>query len=385
MLTESRDPFGSATENTLLRRRLAERIEREGPISFHTFMELVAHDPDDGYYATRSAFGPDGDFVTSPQLHPIFGALLARQLEQCWQLLDRPAPFRVVEQGAGSGRLARALIAALPTELARVLSYTIVEAQPAQAQAQRLTLGSLANDVGWDTTLPTQAHVVLSNELIDSFPVHRVVLRDGVLRELLVGIDADGAFIDVETQPTTPRLPAYFAALDLLPGEGCQAEVNLDALDWMREVAARIEHGFVLTLDYGYPAARLYAPWRRDGTLLCFFRHTTSTDPYSRIGRQDITAHVDFTALARAGGEHGLTAVGFASQQNFLGALGIGEALAGGPGALGFEEFLARRRAVEALLDPEGLGRIRVLAQAAGFAEPPILRGFAANELELLA
>jgi SAM-dependent MidA family methyltransferase len=385
MLTESRDPFGSATENALLRRRVVERIERNGPISFHAFMELVAHDPDDGYYATRSAFGPDGDFVTSPQLHPIFGALLARQLEQCWRLLDRPAPFRVVEQGAGSGRLARALIAALPRELARVLSYTIVESQPAQAQAQRQTLGSLATEVAWDTALPPQMQLLLSNELIDSFPVHRVVLRDGTLRELLVGIDADGAFIDVEAEPTTPRLPAYFAALGLLPGEGCRAEVNLAALDWVRDVAARIEHGFVLTLDYGYPAARLYAPWRRDGTLLCFYRHTTSTDPYSRIGRQDITAHVDFTALARAGSEHGLTAVGFTSQQNFLGALGIGEALAGGPGAVGFEEFLARRRAVEALLDPEGLGRIRVLAQAAGFTEPPGLRGFASNELGSIA
>lgn len=385
MLTESHDHFGSTIENTLLVRRLRERIRQEGPISFHTFMSMAAHDPDDGYYATRPAFGPGGDFVTSPELHPIFGALLARQIEQFWRLLDRPVPFRMVEQGAGSGRLARALIAALPSELAASVAYTIVETHAAQASVQRLHLGSLGGNVNWSATLPDQIDVLLSNELFDSFPVYRVIVRDGALRELLVGLDADGDFVDVEAAPTTPKLNAYFNELGLLPGEGCQAEVNLDALDFMRELAGRIPRGFVLTLDYGYPAARLYAPWRRDGTLLCFYRHTTSTDPFNRVGRQDITAHVDFTSLARAGQAHGLEAVGFISQQSFLSALGIAEALAGGATALGLEEFLARRRAVTALLDPEGLGRLRVLAQAAALTALPALRGFSANELELLA
>ena len=385
MLTESHDPFGAAIENAVLRRRLVERLRRDGPISFRDFMAVVAHDPDDGYYATRAAIGGAGDFLTSPELHPLFGALLSRQVVQFWELLDRPAEFPVVEQGAGSGSLARALLAALPDDVAAAMRYTIVESQRSQETRQRQTLGSLAGAVAWSTTLPATFHVLLSNELLDSFPVHRVVVRDGALRELLVGLDEDGSFIDVEAAPSTPRLAAYFDALGLLPGEGCRAEVNLAALDWLKDVAARVPRGFVLTLDYGYPAARLYAPWRRDGTLLCFFQHTTSTDPYARLGRQDITAHLDFTSLARVGTQHGLRLAGFTTQQRFLASLGIREALAGGAARLGLEEFLSRRRATEALLDLEGLGRVRVLAQAAGLEQLPPLRGFANDERALLA
>src|SRR5207253_206106 len=162
-------------------------------------------------------------------------------------------------------------------------------------------------------------------------------------------------------------LAAYFARLGLLPGQGCAAEVNLDALDWQRAVASVVSRGFVLTLDYGYQAPQLFAPWRRDGTLLCFYEHAVTTDPYQRIGRQDLTAHVDFTSLARAGADAGLQPLGLTSQRRFLAALGITDALRGGPAsAPSLEEYLARRRAVETLLDSEGLGRIRVFVQGKG-------------------
>jgi SAM-dependent MidA family methyltransferase len=155
--------------------------------------------------------------------------------------------------------------------------------------------------------------------------------------------------------------------LGLLPGEGCRAEVNLAALVWMRQVAAALARGFVLTFDYGHEARDLYAPWRRDGTLLCFYRHNPSPDPYVRVGKQDMTAHVDFTSLVEEGRRHGLEPLGITTQSRFLAALGIGGALAPPSGAeLPLEEYYARRRAVSELLDPAGLGRIRVLVQAKG-------------------
>lgn len=379
--------FGSATENAVLRRRISDEIGDRGRISFRRFMELALYDPEEGYYATREAIGPRGDYLTSPELHPLFGALIARQLGELWRLLDRPDPFVVLEAGAGSGALARAILAAPgDRDLADALRYTIVEPRPRLAAAQRATLGALAERVRWHDALAAAGDgvaCVLSNELIDSFAVHRVRVVDGHLREIFVA-EASRQLVDVLDEPSTPALPDYFTRLGLLPGEGCEAEVNLDTPAWLADAAARIARGFVLTLDYGYPAKTLFAPWRRQGTLLGFYHHTVSTDPYAHLGRQDISAHVDFTSFALAGREAGLEPLGFTSQQRFLDALGVAGALAGGPAAAAsLEEYLSRRRAVEALLDPQGLGRVRVLVQGKS-AGRPRLTGFPAADEESL-
>ncbi|HLZ73095.1 MAG TPA: SAM-dependent methyltransferase [Dehalococcoidia bacterium] len=380
--------FGNAAENALLRRYVTAQLRANGPISFRRFMQFVLYDPDEGYYSRRDPIGARGDYLTSPELHPLFGALLCRQLAELWRALERPAVFTVAEVGAGSGALARAILAAADSEFGAALRYAIVEPHRRLRDMQVRTLGSLAQAVTWHETLtslaPIAAGCLLSNELIDSFPVHRVMVRNGRLRELLVGLAGD-EFIDVEGDPSTPALAEYFVRIGLLPGEGCAAEVNLDAPAWLREAAAALERGFMLTLDYGYPARQLYAGWRRKGTLLCYYQHTAHTNPYVRLGHQDLTAHVDFTSLARAGEEAGLQTLGFTSQQRFLASLGIEEALAGGPGgAVPLEEFLARRRAVGDLLNPEGLGRVRVLLQGKDVGTPR-LRGFAhGNEVETL-
>lgn len=341
-------------------------------------MQLALYHPEEGYYRRREPVGARGDYLTSPELHPLFGALVRRQLAELWLTLDRPAAFTVIEVGAGTGALARSMLGVPEDEFGGALRYLIVEPERRLRELQARTLGSLAGAVRWQDTLdtaPTVAHgCVLSNELIDSFPVHRVTVRDGRLRELWVGLEG-GRFLDVEGDLSTPDLAAYFDRLGLLPGEGCAAEVNLDALTWIAEASATIDRGFVLTIDYGYPARQLYAPWRRQGTLLCYSHHTVHTDPYVRLGQQDMTAHVDFTSLATAGEEAGLRTLGFATQQRFLAALGIEEALRGGPGGAGLEEYLARRRAVADLLNPEGLGRVRVLLQGKN-AGAPALRGF---------
>lgn len=179
---------------------------------------------------------------------------------------------------------------------------------------------------------------------------------------------------------STERIAEYFADVGFWPGEGCVCEVNLHAQDWMNEAATALKRGFVLTLDYGYPAEALYAPWRKDGTLLCFYRHNASQNPYARIGKQDMTSHVDFTSVQRAGEQHGLTTAGFTTQSRFLAALGIGagvEAVAkSSPQEL--EEYYARRRAVQELIDPAGLGRIRVLLQSKDVEATDVL-GFAGD------
>jgi SAM-dependent MidA family methyltransferase len=218
--------------------------------------------------------------------------------------------------------------------------------------------------------------VILSNELLDALPFRRAVKRDGRLRELRVGLQGD-RFADVEGEPDA-ALVEYFAALGVEPGEGCEAEVGLETLDWLRRAASALRRGFLLTLDYGYEAAELYAPWRKRGTLLTFHRHTAGEDPYSRVGRQDITASVDFTSVIRAGESAGLKTLALTTQTDFLASLGIGDTLANPPAAGELEAFYTLRRAVLELTDAAGLGRIRVLIQGKGVPET-LPRGLATS------
>jgi SAM-dependent MidA family methyltransferase len=385
MVTPRADEFESATENSALVELLRRRIDAEGPITFRDYMETVLYHPRLGYYATREPMGASGDYLTSPEVSPIFGAMVAKQLEQCWELLGQPGRFEIVEQGAGRGLLAldilRWLRAQRP-EAFEAARYRIVEVSASLRERQREALARLTADgagapVEWLDTLPDGIEgCVLSNELLDSFPVHRVVNRDAELRELYVSHDGDG-FVQTEGPPSTDRLASYFDALGLFPGDGCAAEVNLQAIEWMRRAARSLRRGYALTFDYGYEAGELYASWRRDGTLLCFHRHNANNDPYARVGRQDITSHIDFTTLTREGEAAGLETAGFTTQARFLSTLGIGEAVGGvaqeTPAAL--EEYYARRRAVQELIDPAGLGRIRVLAQRKGVPPEP-LQGF---------
>ena len=200
-------------------------------------------------------------------------------------------------------------------------------------------------------------------------PVHRVAVVDGALREVYVTRDG-GGFAE-ELRDPHPDVAAYFEALGLLPGEGCRAEVNLEAPRWIAAAAGALERGYVLTFDYGYEASDLYAGWRTGGTLLCFYRHNPSADPYTRIGRQDITSHVDFTTIRRSGEDAGLQTLGLTTQAQFLTSLGIGETLQPPAGARpDMEEYFARRRAVTDLIDTGGLGRVKVLVQAKAAVGP---------------
>ncbi len=372
--------FEAVTESAPLVAELRARIERDGPMTFRDFMDTALYHPRYGYYRTGSGVtGRGGDYVTSPEVHPIFGTLVARQLEELWRTMGSPARFDVVEQGAGRGLLARDIVraAARDDAFALALRYAIVEPTALLREEQARTIedaGIAPGGVMWSTALPAEIEgVVLSNELLDAFPVHRVVRRGGDLAEVYVTHDGT-RFTDQLRPLSDPALRAHFDALGVMPGDGCYAEVNLAAPLWMRDVAARLKRGYVLTFDYGYEASSLYAPWRRDGTLLCFAGQSASSDPYQRIGKQDITASVDFTTLHAAGEACGLPVIASTDQSSFLVRLGIGEGVAQAAGEM--EEYFARRGIVLALIDPARLGRITVLLQGKGVVPDARLTGF---------
>jgi SAM-dependent MidA family methyltransferase len=357
----------SGSGNPALEALIAERVRTLGSIDFAEFMTLALYHPRYGYYL---ACDPSLDYQSSPNVHPVFGAALARQLAAFWRALEEPPRFDVFEAGAGDGRLAgdvlRYLRQAEP-QLYAALRYVIQDAAYAHRDPSRLLedAGLSSDKVTVATDLPAAGSIegcILSNELLDALPFRRVRRRAGRLYELRVGLDGE-RFVDVEAPPAA-AIEAYFDALGLLPGEGCDAEVLLETPRWLASAAGALRRGYLLTLDYGYEAAALYAAWRRRGTLLTFYRHTSGDDPYVRIGRQDITASVDLTTLRRAGEAAGLQTIFDMSQTEWLAQLGIGEALARPQQASEVEAFYALRRAVIELTDASGLGRIRVLAQA---------------------
>jgi SAM-dependent MidA family methyltransferase len=371
------------TENAALKAAIISAIDDAGgALPFRDFMELALYHPTLGYYTSRrDVIGRAADYLTSPELTPLFGAMLGRQLREMWERLGQPGRFAAVEAGPGTGTLARDVLAwaarSAPA-FAAALRYTLVETSPALNERQRATLAAEGFDAEWRDGLPSGVTgCIFSNELLDAMPVHRVAVEDGALREVYVTRDGDG--FGEELRDTHPDVAAYFGALALSPGEGCRAEVNLEAPRWIAAAAAALERGYLITFDYGYAAEDLYASWRTDGTLLCFYRHNPSADPYTRIGRQDITSHVDFTTIRRSGENAGLQTLGLTSQAAFLSALGIGEALQPPAGERpDMEEYFARRRAVTDLIDPGGLGRVKVLVQAKAAAGP--LTGLSAGD-----
>jgi SAM-dependent MidA family methyltransferase len=358
-----------ASHNAALRRIIVDRIESSGPISFAEFYELALYHPRHGYYF---ACDPSLDFRSSPNVHPVFGAALGRQLADFWRGLGRPERFDVFEAGAGSFRLAADVLRHVEQVEPQAFAATRYIVQDVtltneDASTRLAALELPEGKVEVAAALPQSAAIegcILSNELLDALPFRRVRVRDGRPYELLVGLQ-DGELTDVEVD-ARPEISSHFDALGVLPGEGCEAEVNFVAPAWMSRAARALRRGYLLTLDYGYEVEELYAPWRRRGTLLTFYRHTSGDDPFARIGRQDITASVDFSSVRRAGEQAGLQTLAFTGQSEYLAALGIGEALHKQPAPSELEAFYELRRAVMELTDPAGLGRIKVLIQAKG-------------------
>lgn len=368
------------TEKTALHDILLEKIAAHGDLTFADFMADCLYHPEYGYYTSqRTRIGKQGDFFTSSSVHSLYGGLIARQLQEMAQLLGAE-PFTVVEQGAGEGHLAKDILDALQTEAPELYSrmrYLLVEVSPDNRQRQQEQLSEHAGCIAWcaEDEIEPFTGCYLSNELIDAFPVHVVEKRDGQLQEVYVTRRGDQLGESVGPL-STDAIAEHFAWLGVEPCEGNRGEVNLEAVSWMRRVAAKLQRGFVLTVDYGYPAEELYAPFRRNGTVMCYHKHAAIEDPYQLVGEQDMTAHVDFTALQKAGVEAGLETLFFKEQYRFLMALGFVEKLIELQAQVADpNQALALRMTLKNLIMPdEGMGStFKVMIQGKGVGSPDLL------------
>ena len=354
------------------------RIEERGFITFAEFMDLALYWPRGGYYSSGDPIGPGGDYYTSPQVHPVFAALLAVQLFQMWQLLDRPDPFTVVELGAGNGLLGRDLSAcweSLPCKSPPSLRYVCLDRRAAPGIEAEAGDDRPADGVSRVAAsgIPLQRVVgcFLSNEYLDAFPVHQVTMTPEGLLETYVVLE-DGQLATRLDMPSTPALADRLQALDIELAPGQTAEICLRLDDWAVRVAASLERGFVLTVDYGRPASELYSPELRPrGTLTTYYQHTQLDAPLRHVGRQDITAQVDFTSVTDAGRRNGLDVLGMDTQEQFLRRLGLSDmqqCLA----ALDLPQYAAQanRAGMLDLARPGGLGDFKVLCQGKRVGKP---------------
>jgi SAM-dependent MidA family methyltransferase len=357
-----------------------QQAQKAGGINFAEFMAQALYHPQYGYYMVpRERIGKSGDFFTSSSVNALFGRLVSRQLAQMAELLSGEI-FQVVEQGAGEGHLALDILNALAEENPELygrLRYTVVEVSHDNRQRQAALLDAHSSRVSWcdEDDWSIKSGCFLSNELVDAFPVHVVEKHAGKLQEIFV-VSRDDAFAEEVRDSIDPCLADYFSWSGCGPVEGNRAEVNLAAPDWMRKVGQHIEQGFVVTIDYGYPAEELYAPYRRTGTLMCYHRHQADDNPYDRVGEKDITAHIDFTALQKAGEESGLKVLWFGEQYRFLLGLGFFEELLKLEAAATSEqEARALRLTLKNLIMPEaGMGEtFKVLVQGKNIGMPELL------------
>lgn len=377
-------------------------IRENGPMTFAAFMEAALYCPEGGYYTSPGGrWGEKGDYITSLDVSPVFSKLLAKQIHEMWVLSGSSEGFTLIEAGAGRGWLSKGILATLKEfwrPLYDVIKVRLIEKNPylRGEPSQRVEPSRMEKpyaNISWHedfTGLERPACAcVLSNELIDSFPVHRVLWVEpsqmaGELKEIYVDY-VDGRFVERLGEPSTDELAAYIKDSGIEPVDGMIMEINLNACKWLETVSAFISNGFVITIDYGLPARELYSPERCAGSLMCHYRHTLNDNPYINVGRQDITAHVDFSMLMNRGNALGLRLTGFTTQKNFFLGLGIIEELkeadASGPRGDDYEK-IKYNRALAQLISPGGMGdTFKVMVQHKGMEERPSLKGFSFKDM----
>jgi SAM-dependent MidA family methyltransferase len=352
---------------------LADRSRRFGPITFADYMRECLYHPVHGYYS-KAESKRFADYYTSVDVHPIFARLLARQFSEMWENLGRPAEFMLVEAGAGVGRLAWHVLDFCEAKLPAfydALKYVAVERSASRREQAAMRSKRHAEAGHFTASVEVPAHIstgcLFSNELLDALPVHRAVMDGGAMKEIFVGFSG-GRFVDVLAPLSTCAISEYFAAQEIVLREGQHAEAGLEACDWISEVGRRLARGYVLTIDYGHAAGELFNERHMRGTLLAYQNHRASEEVYASPGEQDLTAHVNFTALELWGKRAGLETAGCASQTAFLMALGQGNEFADlyDEGETEAQRTKARLQ-LKTLIYPEGMGeRFQVLIQRKG-------------------
>lgn len=359
----------SHVSSSPLQRLIVERIQRKGPLTFADYMRMALYEPGYGYYMTgQTRMGWRGDYFTSADVSSLFAHCLGRQLFAFWEKLKRPAPFVVLEQGAGRGNLAedvRTWAEREAGEFARALAYETTDIRAGQDSLHPLD--------------QSRAHVLFSNELIDAFPVHVVEVREGQIYEVYVDYQV-GRLCETLAAPSSPQVASYLDEARIpwraFP-TGWRTEINLDAPRWLEQASGLLcAHGFLLAIDYGEKARELYTRERRRGTLLCYYQHQTNERPLLFPGEQDITAHVDFSALIARGRALGLRLHRYTTQRQWLEECGLSAELvsrrardfapadtrrASDQGQVALLGWYNLRQRAAILTDPAGMGNFKVL------------------------
>ena len=355
---------------------ICQEIENSnGQITFAKFMDLANSEPNFGYYSQQNLqWGPSGDYETSPEIHPMYGYLWAKQIFQCWHELDRPKKFSLIEIGGGSGKFILAILTwmkAKKPDCLNALEVTCLDGNTNRINEQKQLLEShghstnhlLLND--WLNEGKTVTGVMISNEFFDSLPVHLVKNVNGELREFYVK-NVDGVLKLIEGEISDTAINIYFNNIGIIPGNGCNAEVGLIGAMLMEQFAKKLKRGYIFTIDYGYEAPTLFASWRYQGTLMAFKNHNPQQNILANPGRQDLTAHVDFTTLANSALKYNFNRAETVSQAEALTSLGLPKImqLSAARAAKDFAKFVSERKAAENLTNLEGLGRTRILTLA---------------------
>jgi SAM-dependent MidA family methyltransferase len=385
-----------------LEQRIAEIIQKKGPVTFEKFMEMALYYPGMGYYSSPAAtIGRAGDFFTSPHQHPIFGAMIGKQLVEMWEVMGSPPEFSAIEVGAGAGYLSKDILDYLckPSEdpnttdrknsFLNSLRYSIVEPFFHFRKKQREILRDHMEPrrITWTSSLRETGGItgcIFSNELLDAFPVHLIETEDDIetgLKEICVGFDGK-KFVEekIEAPDEIMDYIKHFH-IDLIPDY--RTEVNLRIRDWLDEAASALAEGFILTIDYGYTAKEYYSEERPQGTLLCYYKHQYNENFYQHVGDQDMTAHVNFSSVKLWGDERGLKTLGYCPQGTFLAASGIDEVIT--ELYAGSDDYFSEVSKIKTLILPQGMGESHsFMVQYKGKGSPD-LRGFSLrNMLESL-
>lgn len=377
-------PEENAHSGLLERRICAEIDARGGWISFERFMEMALYEPGLGYYsAGATKLGGAGDFVTAPEISPLFSRCMAAQ---CAEVFEQSSTAHILELGAGSGIMAADLLSELEVLGRLPERYFILEVSADLRERQRQTLQArvpaLAPRVEWLDQWPQGLRgVVLANEVLDAMPVQRFRVRGNEVNA--VGVTWQLGRLDWSEVRADASLEAAVRAIERANGEpfpdGYLSELNLRIQPWMQGLAETLAQGVALFIDYGLPQRQYYRSERREGTLLCHFRHRFHDDPLINVGVQDIGAWVDFTAAAEAASEAGLRVAGFATQAHFLMGAGIEHYLSDIASREIAERVQLARQAMVLTLPGEMGEKFKVLALTANYDQP--LRGFSVRDL----
>lgn len=358
---------------------IKERIEKNGSISFRDFMDMALYYPELGYYTSpKVKIGGYGDFYTASELDRAFGELLAKQFIQIYNEKVKERPFQIVELGAGKGYLAYDILNYLKSKYSEIFNdvkYTIIEKSPYHIEVQREILKDFEN-VEWiqdiiDFEDESINGVIFSNELFDSFPVHLIRKIKGKIYEVYITLEDEDNVKEI-LKDANDDIIRYIEELNINIPEGMQTEINLDAKDYIQKIGKKLNKGYVITIDYGYPSYELYKPYRMRGTLLCYHKHKYSENFYENVGLQDITSHVNFSALKYYGKIAGLEFLGFTDQAHFLTNLGLLDILNELQQRDDYESY-ERINRLKSLVLPKGMGeKFKVLVQYKNIENPDI-------------